>query len=545
MRASLGIVLVALVVPAIAGCAGNPPPSAPTGGDSASMPGMAGAGGMAGMSGMGMLGHAPPGPRTPIERSVVGLPPSRPSQEVRLADGASFDLAAGFVAHDPGVGHALRMLAYNGQVPGPTLRMPQGATVAVRFHNDLPWNTTVHWHGLRLAATMDGVPGVSQDPVPPGGDFDYTLRVPDEGVFWYHAHVREDLEQGLGLAGMLVVEGPERQRGEGPREVPLLLSDLFLANGDVGPYFEETVVHTLMGRYGNAYIVHGARTWEGTAQPGERVRLLLLDAANARPFRLQVAGAALVEWVASDGGFFDAPRAADSVVLAPGERAVVDVVMPAEGQVGLYNRPTLTPLGFVPLATFRVQGAPVQDAGAPPGPHARAAESLREALQHGRDPVRVTWDLDMRMDMLAFGGVPHSHTSPPPDVEWEDIHQAANALSDLSNVAWIIRDNATGKEGMAADYHFARGDLVPVLLRNRIDAMHPMDHSFHLHGQRFLVVSRNGQADPNPAWKDTVLVPTGGEVVLLVAMTNPGTWVYHCHISEHMEAGMMGQLSVA
>lgn len=505
-------------------------------------------GGMAGMGAMGgmMLPHAAPGPRTPVDRSVQGLPASRPSEEVRLADGATFDLAAGLVAHDPGLGHAIRMLAYNGELPGPTLRLPQGATVTVRFRNDLPWSTTVHWHGLRLAATMDGVPGISQDPVPPGGTFSYQVRAPDEGVFWYHAHVREDLEQGLGLAAMLIAEGPERQRGEGPREVPLVLSDLFIENGtDVATYYEETVVRTLMGRYGNRYLVQGARTWEGAAQPGERVRLLLLDAANARPFRLQVAGAAAVQWVASDAGFFGAPRDTSTVNLAPGERAVLDVVMPAEGDVTLYNRPTLSPRGFVPLATLRAQGQAAQDSGAPAGPHERARDQLREASAHMADAPRVTWDLDMRMDMLAFGGVPHSHTSPPPDVEWEDIHQAANAISDLGNVQWVIRDNATGLEGMDAKYRFDRGDLVPILLRNRIDAMHPMDHSFHLHGQRFVVARVDGAENPDPAWKDTVLVPTGAEVLLLAAMTNPGTWVYHCHISEHMEAGMMGALSVA
>jgi len=562
--------LVLLAAPALAGCAGSPggappsPPASPTGANDGmagmdgmdgmpAMPGMPGMGGMGGMgngtmNGMdGMLPHVAPGPRTTLDRSIAGLPDSQPSAEVRLADGATFDLTAGLVAHDPGVGHPLRMLAYNGQVPGPTLRVPQGATITVRFHNALPWDSTVHWHGVRLAATMDGVPGVSQDPVPPGGDFRYQVHVPDEGLFWYHAHVREDLEQGLGLAGLLVVDGPEAQRGEGPREVPLVLTDLFLENGtDIASYFEETVTRTLMGRYGNHYVVQGGAAWESTARPGERVRLLVLDAANARPFRLQVTGAAAVQWVASDSGFLQQPRnVTGQVILAPAERAVIDVVMPARGDVVVYHRPSLSPLGFVALATLRAAGDALADPGAPAGPHERARASLQEVLPHLGDAPRLTWDLDMRMDMLAFGGIAHSHTSPPPEVEWEDIHMAANALSDLDNVQWVIRDNATGREGMDADYHFTRGDLVPILLRNRIDAMHPMDHSFHVHGQRFVVVSTNGVPNPDLAWKDTVLVPTGADVRILVAMTNPGTWVYHCHISEHMAAGMMGQLSVA
>ena len=269
------------------------------------------------------------GPLAPsaLDRSVDGLPASQPMGEARLEPGAPFALAAAPVAHDPGLGHPIRMFAYNGQLPGPVLRAAQGARVEVAFTNHLPVPTTVHWHGIRLAPEHDGVPGLSQDPVPPGGSFRYVLDLPDEGAYWYHAHVREDLQQELGLAGLLLVEGPDH--GEGPREVPLVLDDLLVQGRDVAP-FGEAANRALMGRYGNLLMANGGSSWQGEAQPGERVRLVLVNAANARPLRLWLDGAAKAEWVGIDGGFFDAPRPwPGALVLAPAERAVVDVVMPA------------------------------------------------------------------------------------------------------------------------------------------------------------------------------------------------------------------------
>ena len=107
-------------------------------------------------------------------------------------------------------GHAFAMYGFNGQVPGPLIRVPQNATITVRFHNRIDLPSTVHWHGVRLDNRFDGVPGLTQDSVPPGGDFTYTVHFPDAGIYWYHPHVREDIEQAMGLFGNMLVDSPDR-----------------------------------------------------------------------------------------------------------------------------------------------------------------------------------------------------------------------------------------------------------------------------------------------------------------------------------------------
>ena len=468
-------------------------------------------------------------PRTAFDFERADAPVVERSETVRLEPGTTYELTAA-VAEGPLANGSAVWFAYNGQVPGPILRVAQGANVTLLFRNDLPVPTTVHWHGVRVAQAMDGVVPTSQNEVPPGGSFRYELRFVDEGVFWYHPHVREDVQQERGLAGVIVVEAPDA--AEGPREQVVVLDDVRVEGDDFAPQFREGPDHAAMGRFGNAFLVNGVETWSGEAAGGERVRFVLLNAANVRPFNVSFPGAASVELIGLDSGFLREPTVVTSVVVSPAERAVVDVVMPTNGSVTLRH---VWPEGSVDLGEVAVSGT-TETTPAPEGPHARARESLARVLAADADDVALTWELDVELTGMA-------HPMEPESIEWEEGNESMTPMS-TDDVRWILRDAETSRENEAIVHTFDEGALVTVRIRNLGDSPHPMQHPIHLHGQRFVVRSVDGVENPWPAWKDTVLVPGGSEAVITVDMSNPGTWLVHCHIPEHMEAGMMASFTV-
>jgi len=497
---------------------------------------------------------------TPFLPAYLGrsLPDASPTRTYRLSDGDTITLTAGMVGRTLH-GHPLVMYAYDGQIPGPRLEIPQGATVNVRFRNltDLP--SSIHWHGLRLANANDGVPGLTQAAVPPGGEFLYRVYAPDPGLFWYHPHNREDVAQDLGLAGNIMVraraDGRTGGRSAGwtggpadsllgEREAFLILDDLLIGEGGLIPYGREAATHALMGRFGNTLLVNGAEDWRFEARPGERVRLHLTNAASARPFNLSLDGARL-RVIAGDAGPFAIPRTVESVVIAPAERYVVEARFARAGSYALVNRvrgidrvtgrffPEVDTLGVL-----RVGGAPVQGSAVEPN---SGSDPLRELARSvaGRTPDRIL-ELSLRTGTLPFALVQalRLDTAYVHPVEWTSTMPMMDWLSTGREVTWTIRDSLTGAEGMALDWRIPRDKPLVVRLVNNKHVLHPMGHPIHLHGQHFLVLARNGAPNEDPVWKDTVLVPAGGTVDLLVDTSNPGRWMLHCHIAEHLESGM-------
>ena len=487
-----------------------------------------------------------------IDRSTAGLPASKPTEEVRLEDGDTYTLTASLVKHDPGTGKPIQMWAYNGQIPGPTLRIPQNSNVTIDFRNELPMETTIHWHGLRLDPRYDGVPDLSQETVKPGESFRYVLATPDAGVFWYHPHVREDIQQELGLAGVMLVNAPRDPSEAWPREVVLALDDIKLENGDVAPMWMEEPNHVIMGRYGNQTLVNGQPTWTGEAAPGERLRMHFVNIANARPFKVVFANNTTVESIGADAGFLAAPKSyGHAPTFSPGERITIDVIMPTDGREVTFSH---APHGAEPVYLGKIvpTGEPVETIPAPLSPHNRSAEEMAPALALSNTTVDIDWILDFWMDpahmammntssMFQYdaNGTRIVHT-----VEYVDNMSAANADATPAMAKWIIRDNATKKENMELDYTFEQGSFVRIRINNLNTTMHPMQHPIHIHGQRFLVDTINGKPNASPVWKDVVTVPAGTEMVITVEMSNPGTWVFHCHINEHLETGMHGMFTV-
>jgi len=484
----------------------------------------------------------------------ASAPAARFRSVVHLRPGDTLELVAGPVRRMI-AGREYTMLGFNGEYPGPLIQGEQGTEVTIRLVNHLDAPTTVHWHGIRLENRFDGVPDQTQAAVEPGGEFLYRVRLPDAGIFWYHPHVREDQQQDLGLYGNLFVRPVEAAPLPSPRrEEFLILDDLLVGPSGLVPYGQDQPTHAAMGRFGNIMLVNGESSWRDTIQGGEVVRFYLTNVANTRTFNLSFGAGTRLKVVGSDQGSFAREAWAESVVIAPAERYVVDVAFPAGGTVALVNR--VRAIDHLYGRFFGVTdtlGEIALRGSAPPAPEfsrlgasaeARTLDSL-VGSNTGREPDHI---LELR---VAFSGLPFVseqlmrldsiYFNP---VEWEGTMPGMNWATTGSEARWILRDLATGAENMDIHWRFRRGSLSRIRLIGARNALHGMQHPIHLHGQRFLVLAVNGKANENPVWKDTVLVPAGGSVDILADMSNPGNWMLHCHIAEHLQSQMMMHFDV-
>jgi FtsP/CotA-like multicopper oxidase with cupredoxin domain len=281
--------------------------------------------------------------------ATAGLAPSVATPVVELADGDEFDLTIAPVTKEIG-GSALRMLAYNGSIPGPTLRVKQDSEIVVNVTNEGDLEATVHWHGLRLDNRYDGT-HETQAPIPVGGSFTYRLQFPDAGVYWYHPHIREDYGQELGLYGNIVVEPAEADYWPAAhREVVLTLDDILVEDGKVAAFSHHGPSHVAMGRFGTEMLIGGETDLTLEAKRGEVVRFFLTNTANTRVFRVGFAGAQM-KLVGGDSGRVEREELVEDVILAPSERVVVDVLFDAEREAALEHR---TPEQTYRLATIAV-----------------------------------------------------------------------------------------------------------------------------------------------------------------------------------------------
>src|SRR5215469_6268064 len=281
-----------------------------------------------------MQPHAHPNQPTPagsFPTDPTGLPEATRPQLQQLADGDAFHLRIGSVAKQL-TGTTVRMLGYNGSIPGPTLKVQQDSEVVVHVTNDGDLEATVHWHGLRLDNKYDGVPHETQTPIPVGGEFTYRIRFPDPGLYWYHPHIREDYTQEMGLYGnILVVPSDPDYWPPASRDVLLTLDDLLIEDGKIAAFSPDQTTYTAMGRFGNVLLVGGEQDCSLTAKSEEVVRLWLTNTANTRVFNVQLPGARM-KLVGGDSGRFEHEEFVSGVILAPSERAVVDVLFGQPGR---------------------------------------------------------------------------------------------------------------------------------------------------------------------------------------------------------------------
>lgn len=401
------------------------------------------------------------------------------------------------------------VFAYNGSVPGPTLDVWEGDSVVVRFRNDLPEPTTIHWHGLHLPFTADGSPF---HPVEPGEVYEYAFRIPEgtAGTYWYHPHPnhRTTWQIGKGLFGAVIVRDPDDPLPDSITERLLILADnRFRPDGSLDfpePGSREARIDEENGREGGALFVNGQIMPSVPIRSGEVQRWRVINASGARVYRLSLPGHTFLH-VGSDGGLFEHPVEREEILLANTER--VEILVRGEGDPGStavlqdlpYDRyrPLTRPDGWDETRSLltlrytdeaRIESPPIPD-------RLRPVPSI--------DPAEATATRVMRLSQGRING----------------------QLMDMDRV----------------DVRASLGSTEIWELRNLVG----MDHPFHLHGFRFQVISRNGEPVPFRSWKDTVNVPARETVRFVVRYDDyPGMWMFHCHIVDHEDMGMMGILEV-
>jgi FtsP/CotA-like multicopper oxidase with cupredoxin domain len=284
---------------------------------------------------------------------TAGLPQAEPTQMVELGNGDTFELRIAPVAKRIG-DESVRMIAYSGSVPGPTLRVREGSELVVEVVNEGDLEATVHWHGLRLENRYDGT-HETQAPIPIGGRFSYRISFPDPGVYWYHPHIREDYGQELGQYGNILVDPAEPDYWPPVhRELLLTLDDVFIEDGAIAPFSPDETTFAAMGRYGNVMLVAGETVPSFAVRQGEVVRLYLTNTANTRVFNVALPGARM-KLVGGDSGRVEREEPIESFVIAPSERVVVDVLFEETGPTALEHR---TPERTYTLTTIDVAAEP-------------------------------------------------------------------------------------------------------------------------------------------------------------------------------------------
>jgi FtsP/CotA-like multicopper oxidase with cupredoxin domain len=502
-------------------------------------------------------------PRTGgVVTDVLGS--AKESSTEDLPEDSIYSLTADVVSFE-GDGYDVVGYGYNKEIPGPLLLAQKDQKSVVEFTNNLDEPTTVHWHGLRHNIQDDGVPGVSQPPVHPGESYTYNLFFPDEGLFWFHPHIREDRQQDRGLAGFIRVGLSEYD------EEYVVLDDVFIEQGQNFNYGLNHANFALMGRYGNTLLINGKDKFEATVDQGEITRFFFTNVANVRPFRIHFEDANM-KHVGGDIGEFATQVEADHVIIAPAERISVDVQYLEPGTYEVIHESS-DELEYV-IGEVTVLASEDEPADFSLQTNDVVAAQVEAFKEYFDKEIDYTLTLSVEAGMMAnapchqMGGVwmgdcdfdeleaqgklgVHSEDEEGADgedhgadgIEWEDEMAMMNLMSNSESVEWQLIDqegNVNADIAMTAQV----GDVIKIRLNNTMKSAHPMQHPIHLHGQRFLITSIDGQEPESFGWEDTVLVPTGAVVDILVDVTNPGQWMIHCHIAEHLEAGMMTSFTV-
>lgn len=406
-------------------------------------------------------------------------------------------------------GHVTNAYAYNGSVPGPTLEVHEGDHVIIHFRNRLPEPTTIHWHGLHIPAAMDGSP---LHPIGAGKQYDYIFTIPrgTAGTYWYHPHpdVRTGYQMAMGLFGAIIVRDANDALPASLPEKLLILSDnRFKPDGSADiadPNGSQGEIDQENGREGNVLLVNGQVAPVINIRSGETQRWRVVNVSAARIYRLAIPGQTMLH-VGDDGGLFEHPREVNDLLLANSER----VELLVRG-----SRPpnTRTSLQTLPYDRY--------------DPHTRPA------------------DWDATHDLLSLH---YTSAAPVPATELPSV---------MRHVVALDTSHATRKQVIVLSQGLINGktmDMNRVDVRSRLGATEiwqienvvTMDHPFHLHGFQFQILDRDGVPEPYRSWKDVVNVRKHQTVRIVVRFDDfPGKWMFHCHILDHEDHGMMGILDV-
>ena len=403
---------------------------------------------------------------------------------------------------------------YNGTVPGPLIRAKVGDKVIVHFKNSLPDSTSIHWHGLRISNDMDGVPGVTQEPIAAGAEFRYEFTVNDAGTFWYHPHINSAAQVGWGLYGPIVVEDPNDPKEFGD-DVVLMFSDISVDDeGQFHAVDSGGQLGDLFGREGNILLINGKQFPKLKVRAGKPQRWRVINGARSRYLSISLRNHRLIK-LGGDNGLAARSQETGKVIIVPGERA--DIVFTPSDEPGTTNKLRWRPVERGYGSTFN-----------------------RPSI-----------------DLLSIETIDEPAVIPeiiPTNLRTIEPIALDNAIEKTLDLTIQLG----GKDGVVMginDIPFSR--VVPIeakigethiwTITNNTDFSHP----FHLHGYFFQVLDDGDLSTPRstggkvPEWKDTVDIPVGKTVRIAIKFDErPGGWMYHCHILDHAELGMMGLLHV-
>ncbi len=420
------------------------------------------------------------------------------------------ELVAGMTTHEYLPGKQADVWAFRdgakagstGSIPGPLLEAKRGDRVIVHFRNELPEETTIHWHGLRVPNASDGTP-FAQLAVPPGGTYDYEFTLIDSGLYWYHPHMMGDVQVEAGLYAPIVVHDDLAIDVAADRV--FVLDDVKLES--TGKLSERTDnLDLMLGRQGNVVMINGRQRPSIVAAAGSRERWRFVNSANGRYFNLALAGHELLV-IGWDGGPIETPYRTSTLLVAPGERYEVLVELAGESE-----ELTLQTLHYD-------RGHNIPD----PGPIDLLAIELGPSVGTPA-PLPTSWGLVQR---IAFD----ASTPRRRFVLREDDSVPTMPIFTINNEAFPDITPVRGPVGQVEIWE--------------VENLAEMDHPFHLHGMSFQAVDAVGAPATPLGWKDTINVPQQTTVRFAVRFEAPGRWMYHCHVLEHAERGMMGELEDA
>ena len=415
-----------------------------------------------------------------------------------------YDLTASKFQWDIAPAKTITAWGFNNQIPAPTLKAKVGDTMIIRVKNELEEPTIIHWHGLRIPSSMDGT-GAVQEPIKPGETFEYRFQLPDAGTFWFHSHANETVQMERGMYGALIVEDPADQVITDAEKI-FMIDDMKLdaKNRFTKPkWFFPRIKERHDGRQGNTLLINGRENPLINVHAGQKERWRFINSSSARYFYLYIGGKSF-QIIGTDGGLLEQPRTVTKVLITPGERIDMIAGPFKEGESILieslaYNRMTFLKSKRQVFATVKVSAEKTSIANIP--------EKLRIIETLAPQDAEVT-----RQIKFSVG----------PSFK--------NGMNFLVNNKMHVDDRPV-KVGELQIWEISNTSL--------------MDHPFHLHGAFFQVIEENGKAPEYKAWKDTYnLTPRSKIKIAWMPDNRTGMWMYHCHILEHHEAGMMANFEV-
>ena len=453
----------------------------------------------------------------------------------------------------------VRMMWYNWSIPGPLIKIKQNSKITLKVTNNI-WDitSTIHHHGLRWSDQEDGVPTSMwwfDTPINKWESLEYALEFPDAWIYRYHPHVREEFQQELGMYGNYLVEpaNPDYRNPVDDEQV-LILDDIQMDEDGVAPFYKDNINQAIMWRFGTHYLVNWSEDYTLNLVQGEVTRLYVTNTANVRPFNISIPWVQmkLVWW---DLGAYEKESIIDSLLIAPAERYVVELLAPEAWDVDLvFKNPAFTET----IASVKIQENKEVSTAGNQFSNYREVLQVVEDIDQFRDYFDKPVDKTLRLDMTLNGKtkddlslkMEHAHDGTTADLWWlnydlgqmerlDEMFDMNITSTDESTKRQLI-DEQTEKVSMKIDDRvFTQWDIVKVRIVNDGEWLHPMQHPVHFHGQRFLIINKNWVANDNLVWKDTVLTLPWEYTDILIDMSNPGKRMAHCHIAEHNESGMM------